>query len=326
MLNSNNKFAIDRHSTILVTGANGMIGGEVLKLLNNTGFNRILAPPRTELDLLDQNAVNKYFEKYRPEYVLLLAAKVGGIAANVNNPVGFADENLRINLNIFSACHRFKTRKNLFLGSSCIYPINNQDTISEDRLLSGPIELTNEGYALSKIMGLKLAKYYHEQYGMLTVCPMFPNVYGTGDHFEFDRAHVLSALVRRFVDARDTNRPNVTLWGTGNARREFLHSEDAARAILFFMDKVETSDHINIGAGKDIMIKELARFIAEEVGYRGDVLWDSTKPDGMLRKCLDISRSQKLGFQPKVALKQGIQRTIKEYESATTGKAGGLNS
>lgn len=306
---------INRHAKILLTGTTGMIGGETLKLLKAEGFEKILAPSRAELELSDQDNVNQYFEAHRPDYVLMLAAKVGGIAANMQDPVGFTDENLRIALNLFAACHRFKTRKNLFLGSSCIYPIKQADPIPEERLMSGPLEPTNEGYALSKIVGLKLAKYYYQQYGMMTVCPMLSNVYGTGDHFDFQRAHVLSALVRRFMDARDDNCPNLQLWGSGIARREFLHSEDAARAILFFMDHIETSDHINIGAGKDLTIRELAGLVAREVGYRGEIRWDSTKPDGMLRKCLDISKLNKLGFHPKVTLLEGIRRTISEYRT-----------
>lgn len=314
---------IDRQGPILVTGASGMIGGEVLKLLKSNGFKQILAPSHAKLELSDQGEVYRYFEKYHPDYVLMIAAKVGGIAANMNDPIGFMDENLRMTLNLFSACHRHKTHKNLFLGSSCIYPLNQSEPITEEQLLSGPLEPTNEGYALSKIVGLKLAKYYREQHNMVTVCPMLCNVYGTGDHFDFQRSHVLSALVRRFVDARDANRPDIILWGSGIARREFLHSKDAADAILFFMDQIETSDHINVGTGNDITIKELSGLIAEEVGYRGKMLWDSTKPDGMLRKCLDISRLQKIGFRPKITLLQGIRRTISEYE--TIKRNGELN-
>lgn len=315
---------IDRKSTILITGTTGMVGGEVLKLFQSEGFEKILAPARAELNLTDSTNVNQYFERHRPEYVLMLAAKVGGIAANIADPVGFADENLRINLNLYDACFRYKTRKNLFLGSSCIYPKDISELIVEDRLLTAPLEPTNEGYALSKIIGLKMAKYYHEQYGMLTVCPMLSNVYGAGDHFDLSRAHVLSALVRRFVDARDQKSGELTLWGTGVARREFLHSEDAARSILFFMDNVDSADHINVGAGKDVSIKELAGIIASEVGYSGKIQWDSTKPDGMLRKCLDIFKLNELGYKPKVTLLEGIRRTISDYEELKKNTTGDI--
>jgi GDP-L-fucose synthase len=306
---------IDRGLPLLVTGASGMIGTNTRRLLASSGFTRVLAPTRGEVDLADARAVDDYFERSRPAHVLMLAAKVGGIAANVADPVGFTDENLRIALNLFSSCLKYGSKKNLFLGSSCIYPLGQADLIPEGRLLTGPLEPTNEGYALSKIVGLKLARYYLEQHGLLTVCPMLSNVYGTGDHFDFGRAHVLSSIVRRFVDARESGASSVTLWGTGVARREFLHAEDAARAILFFIDNVETAEHINVGIGADISIRDLAARIAEAVGYSGETLWDASKPDGMPRKCLDISRLTELGFLPRVGLDEGIRRTIVEYES-----------
>lgn len=309
---------IDRDKPILLTGASGMVGGVTWRLLQRSGFSRILVPSRPDLDLTDACAVDAYFQRERPAHVLMVGARVGGIAANMQDPVGFTDVNLRINLNLFSACHRHGTEKNLFLGSSCIYPLGHEGLIPESALLTGPLEPTNEGYALSKIVGLKLARYYWQQHGMLTVCPMLSNVYGTGDHFDLARAHVLSSLVRRFVDARDSGAPSVTLWGTGIARREFLHSEDAARAILYFMDHVEQPDHINVGLGTDVTIRELAGLIAEQTGYQGEVQWDASKPDGMLRKCLDTSKAQALGFTPRIPLPEGIGRTIHEYETLKT--------
>lgn len=305
---------IDRNKPLLLTGANGMVGGVTLRHLEESGFTRVLAPTRKSLDLTDSSAVDAYFDRERPSYVLMVGAKVGGIAANIADPVGFTDENLRITLNLFSACLRFGTEKNLFLGSSCIYPLGQNDLIPEGRLMAGPLEPTNEGYALSKIVGLKLARYYHEQHGLVTVCPMLSNVYGTGDHFDFGRAHVLSSLVRRFVDARDAGAESVTLWGTGVARREFLHSVDAARAILFFMDHVDTSEHINVGMGSDVAIHELAAMIAAAAGFKGRIEWDPGKPDGMLRKCLDVAKVRELGFEPKITLREGVLRTIHEYE------------
>lgn len=306
---------IDRQGTILLTGASGMVGGVTLEYFRGEGFDRILAPPRSELDLLNRDSVFNWFEANRPSYVLMIGAKVGGIAANIADPVGFLEQNLKINLNLFEACHQFGSLKNLFLGSSCIYPKGIEGLIREEDLLMAPMEPTNEGYALSKIVGLKLAKYYATQYGMKTVCPMISNVYGTGDHFDLGRAHVLSSLVRRFIDARDESASSVTLWGTGNARREFIHSTDAARAILFFMDHVESVEHINVGPGEDLAIRELAEMIADMVGYRGNILWDTNRPDGMLRKCMDVSKMRALGFTPIMGLREGIQRTIKEYEA-----------
>ena len=307
---------IDRNAVLLITGASGMVGGVTLELLQASGFTRIFAPDSDELDLRDTVSVDRYFEEHRPAHVLMIGAKVGGIAANIKDPMGFTDENLRMTLNLFSACHRFGTLKNLFLGSSCIYPTGHSDLLPEEALMTGPLEPTNEGYALSKIVGLKLAKYYHDQYGMLTVCPMLCNVYGKGDHFDFGRAHVLSSLVRRFTDARDQGDPSITLWGTGKARREFLHSTDAARAILFFLDNITVPDHINVGPGTDVSILELAEMIAAEVGFNGQIDWDPSKPDGMLRKCMDVNKLHQAGFMPEVVLREGIRRTINEYATA----------
>jgi GDP-L-fucose synthase len=216
-------------------------------------------------------------------------------------------------IGLFEACHKYTTRKNLFLGSSCIYPRESPQPMKEEYLLAGPLEPTNEGYALAKIVGLKLAQYYHQQYGMLTICPMPCNIYGTGDHFDLQRSHVLSALVRRFVDAQDLGASPVTLWGTGSARREFIHVEDVARAMLFLMDHHDSPEIINVGAGSDVSIRELAGLVAEQVGFAGEIAWDSTKPDGMPRKCLDVSRMAAMGFQISVNLQEGIGRTIAEY-------------
>ena len=304
---------IARHRVVLVTGASGMVGSAVCRLLRRQFFERILAPTRRELNLCDRAQVDAYFAKHRPDYVFMIAAKVGGIAANRADPVGFLSENVRMEINLFEACHKYQTRKNLFMGSSCIYPRESPQPMKEEYLLTGPLEPTNEGYALAKIVGLKLAKYYHQQYGMLTVCPMPCNIYGTGDHFDLQRSHVLSALVRRFVDAQDQGASSVTLWGTGVARREFIHVEDMVEALLFLMDNYDSPDIINVGTGTDISIHDLASLIAREVGYTGEIHWDSGRPDGMPRKCLDVSRLTAMGFQPRIGLEEGIRRTIAEY-------------
>jgi GDP-L-fucose synthase len=243
----------------------------------------------------------------------MIAAKVGGIAANKADPVGFLSENLRMQLNLFQACHKFGIRKNLFLGSSCVYPRDCPQPMKEEYLLTGPFEPTNEGYALAKIAGLKLGNYYHEQYGMLTISPMPCNIYGTNDHFDLERSHVLSALVRRFVDAKDESNAFVTLWGTGSARREFIHVQDVAQALLFLIDNYDSTEIINVGTGTDVSVRDLAKLIAEQVGYSGGIRWDQTKPDGMPRKCLDVSKLTRLGFQAQIGLEEGIQRTIAEY-------------
>jgi GDP-L-fucose synthase len=304
---------MDRNSIVLLTGASGMVGSAVRDLLRRRGCERILAPSRKELDLCDREMVDGYMSLNRPEYVFMIAAKVGGIAANQADPVGFLSENVRMQLNLFEACFNYKTRKNLFLGSSCIYPRECPQPMKEEYLLTGPLESTNEGYALAKIVGLKLASYYRRQYGMVTVCPMPCNIYGTNDHFDFQRSHVLSALVRRFVDASDEGRPDVTLWGTGAARREFLHVLDAAEAIVFLMDRHDDSDIVNVGTGEEISVRDLAELISRMVGFRGKIRWDHGKPDGMPRKCLDITRLANAGFRYKISLEAGILRTIEEY-------------
>ncbi len=304
---------LNETAKVLITGATGMVGSALERTLSTHDNLTLLKPDRKQLDLLNADAVNTYFEEYRPDYVFMLAAKVGGIIANKSDPVGFLIDNTRIELNLFEACYRYPTKKNLFLGSSCIYPRECPQPMKEEYLMTGLLEPTNEGYAIAKIMGLKLAKYYYEQYGMLTVCPMPCNIYGTNDHFDLEKSHVLSALVRRFVDAKDENKSCVTLWGTGTAKREFIHVDDVARALIFLMSYADTPDIINLGSGKDISIKDLARLIATQVDYTGEISWDETKPDGMPRKCLDIHKIEAMGFHNQVDLKSGIERMIVEY-------------
>ena len=295
---------------VLLTGASGMVGSAISRSLANCN---LLTPSRNELDLCNLQQVDAYFEKHRPEYVLMIGAKVGGIIANKSDPVGFLSENARMQLNLFEACHKYGTKKNLFLGSSCIYPRDCPQPMKEEYLLTGALEPTNEGYALAKIMGLKLAKYYYEQYGMLTVCPMPCNIYGTNDHFDLEKSHVLSALIRRFVDAIDENKPSVTLWGSGIAKREFIHVSDVAEAVLFLLENYNSPDIINVGTGTDISVRDLATLIANSVGYQGEICWDTSKPDGMLRKCLDTSQLSALSFKPRISLQEGITQTITEY-------------
>ena len=305
---------MNKESKILITGSSGMVGSALTKNLLGSGFTNLLIPSRMELDLQNCSSVDAYFRKNKPEYVFMIAAKVGGIAANISDPVGFLQENLELELNLFKACFKYKTKKNLFLGSSCIYPNNSSQPIKEEYLMTGPLEPTNEGYALSKIVGLSLAKYYHVQYKMKTICPMPCNIYGTNDHFELDKSHVLSALIRKFVDAKDNNLNEVTLWGTGIARREFIHVEDVAKALIYLMSSdYEQPDIINIGYGSDVSIQELAEKIKNKVGFIGCISWDSTKPNGMLRKCMDVSKMRGLGYAPSISLEQGIERTIQEY-------------
>ena len=304
---------MNRQSKILITGSSGMVGSAITSFLGRNNFKNLLTPNRKTLNLLEKASVFSFFDKHKPEYVFMVAAKVGGISANKANPVGFLLENSQMQANLFEACHKYQTKKNLFLGSSCIYPRLCDQPMKEEFLLTSPLEPTNEGYALAKIMGIKLAKFYFEQFHKVTVCPMPCNIYGTNDHYDLSRCHVLTALIKRFVDAFDENRESVTLWGTGKARREFIHVDDVAASCFFLMQKVHTPEIINVGTGVDLSIRELAFKIAKRVGYHGHIRWDESKPDGMPRKCLDIRKLKNLGFEAKVSLDNGIDRTIREY-------------
>jgi len=308
-----------RQARILVTGGTGMVGGRLAARLRAEGYSAVLSPSRRELDLADPESTRRYFREQRPEYVFLLAAKVGGIAANVADPVGFLDENLRIAVHGLAACAEFGVGRTLLLGSSCIYPRDCPQPMVEASLLGGPLEPTNEGYALAKITALKLAEAYHRQRGLRVVCPMPCNIYGTGDHFDLERSHVLSALVRRFCDAVDMGRERVELWGTGTARREFIHVDDVVEGMLFLVERLDDPRPINLGTGLDVSIRELAELIAAESGYRGAVAWDPSKPDGMPRKCLDCGRLRDLGFRAAIDLETGVRRTIAEYRALRAG-------
>ena len=305
---------IDRSSKIFVSGCAGMVGGQLVQTLKELGFSKLLTPTRKDLDLRERGAVISYFEHHRPEYVFLLAARVGGIQANVSDPVGFLTDNLQIQDSCFAAVERTRPSKTVFLGSSCIYPRECIQPMPESALLTGPLEPTNEGYALAKIVGLKTAQYLARSRDLNIVCPMPCNLYGSGDHFDFERAHVISSLVRRFVDARDSGDRRVTLWGDGTARREFLHVSDMVRALIFFAECVKTSEIINVGPGTDVSISELAELIRSLTGYQGEVCWDVSKPNGMPRKCLDVSKLSGFGFETSVSLAEGIFQTIREYE------------
>ncbi len=296
-----------------------MVGSALVRLLEAKGYSHVLTPNQEELELSEKGLVDAYFNHHRPEYVFMIAAKVGGIGANVADPVGFLLDNLKIETNLFEACHAFGTKKNLFLGSSCIYPRESPQPMKEEYLMAGPLEPTNEGYALSKIVGIRLAQYYYQQYGMLTVCPVPSNIYGTNDHYDLEKSHVLSALVKKITDATLSGDPEVILWGTGLARREFIHVDDVASALLFFMGNVDTPDIVNVGWGEDISIKDLAELVAAKVGFKGNIIWDKSKPDGMPRKCMDTSKLQQLGFRPSINLPEGIERTIKEYKALAEG-------
>jgi GDP-L-fucose synthase len=302
-----------RKAKIFIAGHAGMVGSATLQLMQRQGFTNLLTAGHKELDLTNQPAVTQFFEREKPEIVILCAARVGGIQANIDNPATFLLDNLQIQNNVISASLMNRVNKFLFLGSSCIYPKECPQPMKEEYLLTGKLEPTNEGYAIAKIAGIKLIEGFRKQYGFNSVSLMPCNLYGPNDSFDLNHSHVLSALVKRFVDAKATNDHLITLWGTGVARREFMHVDDMARAILFMLEKFDDGQFINIGTGVDISIKELAEMIAALTGYDGKILWDNSRPDGMLKKCLDVSRMETLGFRPEIALKVGIEQMINIY-------------
>lgn len=306
---------LPRNKKIFITGHKGMVGAATKELFIREGFSNIVIADRSRLDLLDQAGVHRFFEEEQPEIVILIAAKVGGIQANIQNPATFLHDNLVIQNNVIHAAYQQSVEKLVFLGSSCIYPRECPQPMKEEYLLTGKLEPTNEGYAIAKIAGIKLLEGYYKQYGFNSISLMPCNLYGPNDSFDLNHSHVLSALVRRFVDATEQHLPQVMLWGTGVARRELMHVSDMARAILYFLEHYESHEFINIGWGEDISIKELATLIASKTGYTGTLAWDVSKPDGMLRKCMDVSRMQAAGFAPIVRLEQGVEEMITLYKA-----------
>lgn len=305
---------INKSSKIYITGHRGMLGSTTLNLFKGVGYTNIITATHAELDLTDQQAVEDFFQKEKPEYVIHIAAKVGGIKANIDNPAIFLYDNLIMQANVIHSSYKNGVKKFVFLGSSCIYPKESPQPMKEEYLLTGKLEPTNEGYAIGKIAGIKLLETYHQQYGFNSISLMPSNIYGPNDSFDLAHAHVLSSLVKRFVDAQEENVPSVTLWGTGIARREFLNVADCANAILYLFENYNSQQFINIGPGNDISIKELATLISQKVGYEGEILWDASKPDGMLRKCMDVDKMKQAGFAPEISLDQGIEEVIKSYK------------
>ncbi|MHB9146727.1 MAG: GDP-L-fucose synthase [Symbiobacteriia bacterium] len=306
---------MDRHSSIFVGGHRGLVGSAIVRRLERDGFTGILTRTRQELDLRDQATVHRFFGEEHPEYVFLAAAKVGGIMANSTHPADFIRDNLAIELNVIDSAHRYGVKKLLFLGSSCIYPKFAPQPISEEYLLTGELEPTNDAYAIAKIAGIKLCQAYNRQYGTDFICVMPTNLYGPGDNFDLQNSHVLPALIRKFHEAKADQRSSVVIWGTGTPRREFLHVADLADACLFLMDNYSGSELINIGVGEDLTIMNLARLVADVVGFHGELRFDTTKPDGTPRKLLDVSRLRNLGWKPRISLREGIAQTYEWYQS-----------
>lgn len=296
-----------------VAGHRGLVGSAIVRRLRAAGFDNLLLRDRQQLDLTCKEAVETFFADARPEYVFLAAAKVGGILANSRYPAEFLRVNLAIQCNVIEAAHRHGTRKLLFLGSSCIYPRAAPQPMSEDCLLTGPLEPTNEPYAIAKIAGLKMCEAYRREYGFNAICLMPTNLYGPGDNFSLDNSHVLPALLRKFDAAKESRAPEVQVWGTGTPRREFLHVDDLADACVFLFDKYDDEQLINVGWGRDQTIAEVAATIARVVGFDGSVVFDSSKPDGAPRKLLDTARLTKLGWVPRIDLEAGIRSTYAWY-------------
>ena len=297
-------------SKIFVAGSRGMVGSAIVRNLQENGFENIISKTSKELDLRNQKDVFEFFESEKPEYVFLVAAKVGGIYANNNFPAEFIYDNMMIQNNVIHASYMQKVEKLLFLGSSCIYPKFADQPINENSLLTGALEPTNEAYAIAKISGLKMCEYYKKQYGCNFISAMPTNLYGINDNFNLQNSHVLPALLRKFIEAKNNNNPTVEIWGSGTPMREFLFVDDLAEACVFLMLHYNDVETVNIGTGKDETIKELAETIKEIVGFSGDLVFDATKPDGTPRKLLDVSKINNLGWKHKVSLKDGIQKTL----------------
>lgn len=302
-----------KQSKIYIAGHSGLVGSAIVRMLQQHGYSNLLYKTHAELDLLHQSDVNTFFDTERPDYVFLAAAKVGGILYNNNNQADFLYENLMISANVIHAAMENKVKKLLYLGSSCIYPRESPQPIKESSLLTGNLEPTNEGYALAKIAGLKLCEKYRSQYGMNFISTMPTNLYGEGDNFHPTNSHVIPGMIRRFHEAKIANNQEVAIWGTGTPMREFLYIDDLANALLVLMLKYEDPTTINIGSGEDCTLYELALMIKDVVGFKGQITFDATKPDGMMRKVLDVSRIKSLGWQPTVSLKDGL---IKTYQWA----------
>lgn len=298
---------------IYVAGHEGLVGSALVRAFARHGHQKLITRTLGDLDLRDQQAVHRFFKYERPEYVIIAAARVGGIQANIDAPADFLMDNLLIAAHVIDAAHRVGTTKILFLGSSCIYPRDAMQPLREEYLLTGPFEPTNAPYALAKVAGIKLCQAYRVQYGDQYISCLPTNLYGPGDTFDRSRGHVIPALIKTFCSAVDRGEKRVTIWGSGTPRREFLHVDDCADALIHVLEQYEGIEPINIGSGEECTIAELARLIAELVGFDGEILCDATKPDGMPRKLLDTSRLRALGWSPRISLREGLRETIAWY-------------
>lgn len=309
---------MEMQAKIYVAGHRGLVGSSILRALDKAGYKNIVYRTHQELDLTNYEAVKEFFEKERPEYVFLAAAKVGGIWANKTHKAEFIYENLQIQNNVIKNAYDFGVKKLLFLGSSCIYPKMCPQPIKEEYLLSGYLEETNDAYAIAKISGLMMCRAFRQQYNVDYISAMPTNLYGYNDNFDLESSHVLPALMRKIHEAKENNIPEVTVWGTGAPLREFLFVDDLAEALVFLMNEYSGEEHVNVGTGTDVSIKELAQLICKVVGYSGKIVFDTSKPDGTPKKLLDVSKINSLGWKAKVSLEEGIRKTyewyLKEYK------------
>ena len=303
---------MDSESRVYVAGNTGLVGSAIVRMLHWKGYTNILSSPSHHWDLRNQMDVERFFRVNEPEYVYLAAAKVGGIGANAYYPGHFIYDNLMIQTNVIHAARKFGVKKLLFLGSSCIYPKFAEQPITEDQLLGGHLEPSNDSYAIAKIAGIKMCQAYRKQYGFNAISLMPTNLYGPNDNYDLDSSHVLPAMIRKFHEAKD----KVTLWGDGSAMREFLYVDDLAEAAFKCMVNYDSEEIINVGTGKDITIKELATTIADVVGFKGEIEWDTSKPNGTPRKVLNVDKITSLGWEPKVGLREGIEKTYKLYKES----------
>jgi GDP-L-fucose synthase len=298
---------ISKDDKIYVAGHRGLVGSAIVRSLERKGYSNVIGRTHKELDLTNQQAVRDFFEAEKPEVVVLAAAKVGGINANNTTPAEFAYENMQIQCNVIKCAHDYKVKKLLFLGSTCIYPRMAPQPITEDALLTGPLEQTNEAYAIAKISGMQMCKYFKRQYGDDFISCMPTNLYGPHDNYDLSGSHVMPAMIRKFHDAKINNAPTVELWGTGSPLREFLYVDDMADACVFLLENYDGEQHVNIGTGVEVTIKELAELVKKTVGYTGEIVWNSEMPDGTPRKLCDVTKLHNLGFRHKVDLEEGVK-------------------
>ncbi|MDE7009179.1 MAG: GDP-L-fucose synthase [Lachnospiraceae bacterium] len=305
---------MEKSDKIYVAGHRGLVGSAIVRNLKAKGYDNVIGRTHKELDLTDQAMVKAFFEEERPDVVVLAAAKVGGINANNTSPADFAYENMQIQCNVIESCHRYQVNKLLFLGSTCIYPRMAPQPIPEDALLTGPLEETNEAYAIAKIAGLEMCKFYKRQYGDHFISCMPTNLYGPYDNYDLQGSHVMPAMIRKFHEAKVDNAPTVELWGTGTPLREFLYVDDMADACVYLLEHYDGEQHVNIGTGKEVTIKELAKIVKRTVGYQGEIVWNQDMPDGTPRKLTNVDKLHGLGWTHKVELEEGVGLAYKWFK------------